>query len=374
MQGNRMKTIALNQSQQMLFALLRASLHEQEVEADCFQGATDDDWKQCYQLAIAQGVMALAWDGVLRLPAVLMPFRNLKLTWAMAVEKYEAKYRRYCKTVDELSAFYAGHGIATVQLKGVGFSTYYPVPMHREGGDIDIYTYSADASKLIDKKANQLADKLMEEQGIEVDHHSVKHSNFYYKGIPIENHKNFLNVEIIREAIQADAILHRELKPRTVELVEGKVQIPSPVFNALFIAFHALQHYGSGIALHHLCDWAMILKRYGWIIPEEIQEKKLLEGMKALTQLCNEFLGTSVPVDGGEDITQEMIGEILYPPFATVVPVQSKAGIILYKTRRLLHTHHLKSSVFDISFGKRIWDSIVAHIRRPETIFGRNEK
>jgi hypothetical protein len=38
--------------------------------------------------------MALAWDGVLRLPAELMPFRNLKLTWAMAVEKYEAKYRR----------------------------------------------------------------------------------------------------------------------------------------------------------------------------------------------------------------------------------------------------------------------------------------
>jgi len=46
------------------------------------------------------------------------------LAWAMAVERYEAKYLRYCKTVDELSAFYAQHGITTVQLKGVGFSTY----------------------------------------------------------------------------------------------------------------------------------------------------------------------------------------------------------------------------------------------------------
>lgn len=120
----------MNRSEQMLFALLRASLHEQEVELDIFQHATDEDWKQCHQTAIEQGVMALAWDGVLRLPKELQPPISLKLTWAMAVERYEAKYLRYCKTVDELSTFYAGHGISTVQLKGVGFSTYYPVPLH----------------------------------------------------------------------------------------------------------------------------------------------------------------------------------------------------------------------------------------------------
>ena len=57
----------MKKSELMLFALLRASLHEKEVEVECFQEASDDDWKRCYQLAVAQGVMALAWDGVLRL-------------------------------------------------------------------------------------------------------------------------------------------------------------------------------------------------------------------------------------------------------------------------------------------------------------------
>lgn len=364
----------MNKSEQMLFALLRSSLHNREAELSFFQEATADDWKQCHQIAVAQGVMALAWDGVLRLPKELQPPISLKLIWAMAVERYEAKYLRYCKTVDELSTFYAGHGISTVQLKGVGFSTYYPVPSHREGGDIDIYTYSADTSKLSDTEANRLADTLMEQQGIEVDHHSYKHSNFYYKGIPIENHKSFLNIKDIKEAVKANEILSRELNPRMVELTEGKVQIPSPAFNALFIAFHALQHYGSGIALHHLCDWAVILKHNGWSIPEEIKSKRFLEGVKALACLCNRYLGTSVPVDGGEGIAKEMMEEILNPPFASVVPVQSKIGIILYKTRRLLHSHHLKSSVFDISLGRRIWDSIWAHLRNPETIFGRNGK
>ena len=58
----------MKKSEQMLFALLRASLHEKEVEVDCFQEATAVDWKLCQQIAAAQGVMALAWDGVLRLP------------------------------------------------------------------------------------------------------------------------------------------------------------------------------------------------------------------------------------------------------------------------------------------------------------------
>ena len=111
----------------------------------------------------------------------------------------------------------------------------------------------------------------MQEQGIEVEMHSYKHSNFYYKGVPIENHKSFLNVKDIKEAVLANEILQRELKPRCVELSSGKVQIPSPTFNALFIAFHAMQHYGSGLALHHLCDWAMILKQYGLLIAEEMK-------------------------------------------------------------------------------------------------------
>ena len=58
----------MKKSELMLFALLRSSLHEQEVEQVFFDQATDEDWKQCHQIAVAQGVMALAWDGVLRLP------------------------------------------------------------------------------------------------------------------------------------------------------------------------------------------------------------------------------------------------------------------------------------------------------------------
>jgi len=363
----------LNTSERMLFALLRASLNEVPAEVVCFQGVTEDEWKQCYRLAARQGVMALAWDGIRTLPEELQLPRALKLTWAMAVEDYEKKYARYCHTIDELTAYYAKEGIATVQMKGVGLSTYYPVPSHREGGDIDIYTFSADKNRMTDKQANRLADELMERQGIEVEMHSYKHSNFYYKGIPIENHKVFLNVEHYPLAAQVDVLLQKALEPQEASLLDGscRIWIPSPGFNTMFLAFHASQHYGSGLALHHLCDWAMLLKRHGLVLPDELTDKRFLEAIAAFTRLCNRYLGTSVEIAGGESLAEEVLMEILHPKFPQKagVPVKGKWNILVFKTRRFLHTARISNRILYLPLWKRVWKSVVAHIVRPETIF-----
>ena len=368
-----MKTVALNTSERMLFALLRASLHQKEAELAFFQQVSEEDWKQCYRLAAKQGVMALAWDGIITLPADLQPPRALKLTWGMAVQDYEAKYARYCRTIQELSAFYAEHGIVTVQMKGVGLSSYYPVPAHREGGDIDIFTFSADKSKMTDAEANRLADELMIQQGIEVELHSYKHSNFYYKGIPIENHKFFLNVEHYPVAVQVNELLKQCLQPQATKLLEGECNIltPSSAFNTLFLAFHASQHYGSGIALHHLCDWAMLVKRYGLQLPQELTDKHFLGAITAFTQLCNRYLGTEVEVTGGKELADEILEEILHSrfPHKEGVPVKGKLNILLYKTRRFLQRSRISNRILYLPLWKRIWKSVVAHVCHPETIF-----
>ena len=354
----------------MLFALLRASLHEREPEQSFFRDVSGEDWKQCYRVAAQQGVMALAWDGAMKLPMELQPPIAIKLSWATGVEAYEKKYRYYCATVDELSRFYATHGISTMQLKGVGFSTLYPVPCHREGGDIDIYTYSADRTRMSDREANRLADELMTQQGIEVDcSHSYKHSNFYYKGIPFENHKVFLNVKGHKIAGEMDRLLQQLMNPRPVSLAQGEVLIPSPVFNTLFIAFHTAQHYCSGLALHHLCDWAMILRRYGLQIPEEIKDRKFLSAIAAFTCLCNRYLGTSQTLEGGEKIADEMLSEILSPCYSSKIPARNKVGIVIYKTKRLLHVHRLMNKILDTSLAERICSSVIWHLRDPKSIF-----
>lgn len=368
-----MEPMLSHTSVQMILALLRASLHEHEPELDVFCQATVNDWKQCYRLSARHGVMALAWDSVMKLPKDLQPSRPVKLLWASAVEAYEQKYSRYCSMVDEISRFYAAHGISTVQLKGVGFSTLYPIPNHREGGDIDIYTYSADLSQMSNKEANLQANRLVREIGVKVDtNHSVKHSNFYYKGIPFENHRTLLDVKWYSIAPQIEQILHSIMSPEPVKLEVGDVMVPSAAFNSLFIVFHALQHLGAGLSLHHLCDWTIILRRYGLQIPEAIKDKKLLNGIAALTRLCNQYLGTNQPVEGGEALAEEMMDEILQPKFAKKLPTRNKIGILVYKYRRMRHVYRLQNQVLYEPIVHRIWRAITTKIRTRTSIFVEN--
>lgn len=366
-----MKDIVFERHEEMLFALLRSSLHERLTDTTFFCGCTEKDWQSCRALASRQGVMALAWDGVMKLPDSMKPPISVKLAWASAVEAYEKKYRYYCRTVYELSRFYAGHGISVMQLKGVGLSAIYPVPAHREGGDIDIYTYSADKDRMTDAEANRLADELMTRMNIEVDvDRTPKHSMFYYKRVPVENHKTFLNVETYESAVEAERVLKENMNPQPTVLADGEVLTPSPMFNKLFVAFHAAQHTAGGLALHHLCDWACLLNHCGMRMPDGLTDRRFLRYVDALTLLCNKLLDTGIPVKNPpEKLAAKLLGQILYPPFSGPVNATTKAGVIIYKTRRMIHAALLTREVFGKSVTKTVLSSAIEHIRRPDTIF-----
>lgn len=366
--------ISLYKHEQMLFALLKASLHSRETETAPFLDCSEEDWSLCHSLAVGQGVMALAWDGVMSLPAKLRPPLPLRLRWAVAVERYEKRYLYYCKTVVALSHFYDSHGISLMQLKGVGLSSLYPIPAHREGGDIDVYTYSANKDLMTDAEANLLADDLMRQNNIEVDtEHTVKHSLFYYNNLPVENHKTFLNVESYKAAVEAERILKEIMDPQPTSIAGGQVLTPSASFNKLFIAFHAAQHYGSGMSLHHLFDWACLLKCCGGHMPEGFSNRRFLRFVSSLTLLSGHLLGTDLPsaeiTDGRQ--ARKILEEILRPRFNSAVPAKSKLGILIYKTRRLVHNAKIKHEVFGKSVCGLIFCSIISHLSHPGTIFRR---
>lgn len=372
----------MHKSEEMLFALLRASLHNEEAELEPFKKADDIDWNLCYDTAVKQGVLALAWDGLESLPKELHPQKGLKFQWGISVEKYEAKHRRYCKTAEELQHFYAQHGIVAVQMKGVGLSASYNRPAHREGGDIDIYTYSADKKAMTHREANSFANELMRGQGIEVDtSHSEKHSNFYYKGIPVENHQWFVNIEVNPKFLsKLNGILIDILNPQKVKLLDGECEIlvPSTQFNTVFLAYHTFQHFGSGIALHHLYDWANLIKQNGLHLPDSITEKSFLRAVAAITHLSNILLGTDVNLEcypeGYEELADLMLKEMLYPKFSGKVPYSNPFMIVWYKYRRVSYTNSLKSRTLEATPLYMLYRSVLWHLRYPATILTRGEK
>ena len=288
-----MKSLNLKRSEEMLLALLRAAIHQQEVEVAYFQQTTDEDWVQCYRLAVRQGVSALAWEGIERLLVEYCPPLDVKLSWALLEKKQQQKYRKHCQAVNELARLYAQHGIATVVLKGVGLSRLYPVPAHREGGDIDIYTYSADKTQMTDEEANRLADEWMKKQGGGMDDTTFrKHSQFFFQGITVENHRMFLHEAECQTTNKAELWLRGHAETETVELMDGgcRIVVPSAAFDSVFVPLHAALHYGMGLSLKHLCDWTLLVKQYGVNLPLGLEDIYFKRTITTLTLLCNRYL------------------------------------------------------------------------------------
>jgi hypothetical protein len=164
-----------------------------------------------------------------------------------------------------------------------------------------------------------------------------------------------------------EEVLKERMNPQPVTLGTEEILIPSAEFNTLFVFFHAAQHLGSGLALHHLCDWAVLINRYG--LPKGITDKRLLRTMFAFTSLCNRLLGTSVDVKGEKKYAEKILNEMLHPKYYKQPLPKSKLGVVVYKVRRFVYTHKLKREIFNNSPWKSLYVSILHHLRHPHKIF-----
>ena len=337
-----MKVLNLGYPEQMLMALLRSVLHQREVETACFQQATEEDWVKCFKLAVHQGVSALAWEGIGRIPAKYAPPLNVKISWALREKEQLGEYIKQCKAINALTKLLAQNGIGVIVLKGVGLSRLYPVPAHRESGDIDIYTYSADRTVMTDEQANRLADEILLKEGAVMDETFFKkHSKIGLYGVTFENHRMFLHIDECKSIAIAEQWLQKHLETQTVELVNGKlkIEVPTVNFDSVFVSLHAAQHYGEGLSLKHLCDLVLLMQQKEFSLPDELDNKHIRQSIATLTQLCNQYLGLSVTVNAEvRKLATRMMQEILYPPHygnSAISQLQNRIHIFRQKHKLL---------------------------------------
>jgi hypothetical protein len=193
--------------------------------SDC----TTEGWTQMFKMAARQGLLAIAWDALEELQAEYGGLcrgmsRETKIRWALSIKNIEEVHLRQREALKELAGIFAESGMRVMVLKGLGLADMYPRPAHRECGDLDIYLFG-DFEK---------GNEVMRKMGIAVEYDGTKHSKFNYKGIPVENHKNFLNVTTTR----VDKDLERELmrmlqeqKCGSLDLGGITVDVPPPDFH-----------------------------------------------------------------------------------------------------------------------------------------------
>jgi len=238
--------------QNTLLSLIKTSLCFHNNREAFLDITEDQDWNSLINLAARQGVLCVARDGLAQIGGLS---RELLIRWELSVQKLEARNKRQRAVIKELVALFRENGIEMLLLKGIGLSELYPDPNHRESGDIDIYLYGDF------ERGNQI----IEELGIAVDNDGSKHSKFFFKGVPVENHKTFLNVEYTQTDKNLEKHLHKVLREQgfdTITIDDIQVRIPTPDFTAIFLSRHDITHFvASGLVLRHFCDLALFFER-----------------------------------------------------------------------------------------------------------------
>lgn len=291
------------------------------------------DWAEVLRLADAQGIVAIAADG-LEYTVAHVPF-DVKMQWAGRMITHEQVYQRHKELMMKLAKVYRRKGFRMMVLKGWGLSQNYPVPSHRPSGDLDIWNFGQWKE----------ADAYIASRGVEIDNRHHHHTVFNVEELTVENHYDFVNIYAHRSSRRIETKLkelaNREYWSNTVDGVE--IYTPSATFNALFLLRHTAQHFaGAGMTLRQLLDWALFMEKHHTEIhwkeyTNYIKEEKLWRFFNLLNLLAVEKLGFSrefVPYTiEGDELLERVFADIISPEFSDRVEGNAIKRITT-KTRR----------------------------------------
>ena len=334
-------------------------------------------WEEVCRLAAAQGVLAIAWDGVVELQrcgiideSISLP-RELRLKWAYNVERVERRYRKQRSALAQISRMLSEHDIRVAPLKGYGLSLCYPIPEHRACSDIDIWLFG---------KQKQADDILRSQYNIAIDEDKHHHTIFYIDGVMVENHYDFLNIEAHHSSRAIESYLKKESATSNEVLMidDATIYLPSIDCHALFLLRHAASHFAAvEIVLRHILDWGLFVKRYhaqiDWerlrAICREQHMEQFLDAMNALAaEVCDIDIALMPNTERREALETRVLNDILEPEFKEKKPERGTLRIILFKLRRWWANRWKHRLVYRDSLLHSFITQTWSHIRKPKGI------
>lgn len=220
------------------------------------------DWDELMTLSHKEGVMALTWDGICKLPSDRRPPKQYMINWGLSVLDIRKQYEYSKSVLLELVKICNDNKMRLLLLKGLTISLYYPEPSFREFGDIDIFLFGD----------YERGNKLFAPEKYKK---SAKHSYFSYKGIKVENHIVMIN-QNCKQNILIESYLEK-MALLAEEQGDGYYSLPL-LANVVFILIHSIHHLCTDykLSLRNLLDFVVILNAN----KEELRSakwKKLLE-------------------------------------------------------------------------------------------------
>lgn len=217
----------------------------------------DNEWKIVYEEAKKQTLTGIMLEGIKRLPKEQCPPKPILLQWFTNVENIKKKNTELNKIAVKVVDKFHKDGFRSVILKGQGNALYYPDPLLRTPGDIDIWL---DKSR---QEITQYVRKYCPNEEIVYHHAEFPVMNSCH--IEVHFTPSWMNNYFKNKKLQN---LFHELKDKqfshkmAVPDQTGFIYTPTIEFNRVYVLLHIYRHlFEEGIGLRQLVDYYYILKQ-----------------------------------------------------------------------------------------------------------------
>ena len=222
----------------IFFAVLRAGLWEQELRLEA--APSREDWLSLLQTARQQAVLGLFYRGMTHLPSEQLPPSDLRMPLLAEVDRLERRGAALVRVQEELLARFSEAGLHPLVQKGTEAAKYYPRPLLRESGDIDLYFPGGEFARAREMTA---PDAPLAPDGSLV---------YRFRDVTVEHHPRFFDLHLPQDRLP---------------------EVPSVVAELLMLGSHILKHaIGEGVGCKQLCDMAAALRA-----KEGCYDKSMLE-------------------------------------------------------------------------------------------------
>lgn len=237
---------------ELFFSLLRYSIGTAEG-LPCTP--SKDEWKALYDIAKKQALQGVIFTAIEKLPKEQRPDVDILLSWYKTCEIIKSKNQELTKKAIIISNKFKEEGFENCVLKGQGIAQYYPNPLLRVSGDIDIWL-EGECDKIIRYIKNITPDT------VAVFHHI----DFpILDNIEIEVHyrPTWLCNPIQNNTLQKYIKSQAEKQFRnTVNTSEGSMHVPTTAFNLIYIQMHIFRHlFDEGVGLRQVMDYYFLLQQ-----------------------------------------------------------------------------------------------------------------
>lgn len=232
--------------------LLRCALWDSRPSLDLM-----DDWNAVVRMAQQQTTLGVVGHSALQCDAALQLLPESRLRLQQQVDRIAEHAKRCEALISRMAPALEAEGIEVWLLKGQGLAAFYPQPLLRHCGDVDLLVRPACFDKAI-----AVLNRLATPEAVAEAFNTDKHYHIHIGGFAVELHRRcmaFADAAADRryQSLEDEALA---LPPDDFNLNGVVIHRLEPTFNAFYVFLHLWEHFlERGIGLRQVCDFTLLI-------------------------------------------------------------------------------------------------------------------